>query len=369
MSQAPQPQLSFSGEGYPLFEYAPHGAARLPRVRLGQWPTPVEQVQLQHQGRSLKLWIKRDDRSGALYGGNKVRKLEFLFGDALARGKDAVWTVGAIGSHHCLATSIYAKSLGLKMRALHFPQPLTEHVRRNIRAIHATGAELTLLTRASLPAAIFRQHLRSWSLQRKGAAYFPGGGSSALGAVGFVNAACELALQIQAGELDEPDEIYVAAGTLGTLVGLWAGAKLAGLRSRIVGVRVIDKLMCNKLMGMRLASALLGVLHRSGFSVDSAWLDDPFTLLDDYFGTEYGLATPACSRALEVWKSHDLPSLEPTYTGKALAAVFDRYQDDKKILFWDTFNSQPIDSWVDACPPQAVSAPYQGYFLPSEPPA
>src|SRR6185295_14891536 len=116
---------------------------RLPRVRLTQLPTRVHR--LARLGASLgtdDLWVKRDDESGTLYGGNKPRKLEFLLGEALARGKHSVLTSGGIGTHHGLATTICARSVGLQTILLLLKQPLTEHVRRCLLLDQAAAAEL-----------------------------------------------------------------------------------------------------------------------------------------------------------------------------------------------------------------------------------
>jgi D-cysteine desulfhydrase len=96
----------------PLFERYPGLTGRIPWRRLGRWPTPLSPVAapLPCDG----LMVKRDDLSGEAYGGNKVRKLEFLLAEALARGCDGVITFGTAGSNHALATAIYARRLGLE---------------------------------------------------------------------------------------------------------------------------------------------------------------------------------------------------------------------------------------------------------------
>ena len=104
---------------------------RLSRCALASLPTPVHRLaELGRETGLSDLWIKRDDQTGRVYGGNKVRKLEWLLADALARGHRTVLTTGALGSNHALATTIYARELGLRTRLVLVPQPVTPHVRR-----------------------------------------------------------------------------------------------------------------------------------------------------------------------------------------------------------------------------------------------
>jgi len=99
------------------------------------------------------LWVKCDDRSGPLYGGNKPRKLEFLLGEARRRGRRSVLTFGGIGTHHGLATAICARQAGLRTILVLIPQPVTDHVRRNLLLDHAYGAELHLVPSVIAAAA------------------------------------------------------------------------------------------------------------------------------------------------------------------------------------------------------------------------
>ena len=189
----------------PLFEHHQQLACKLPYVALGEFPTPVQK--LDQMGKQLgleSLYIKRDDLNSKAYGGNKIRKLEFILGEALhARAKE-VLTFGAAGSNHALATAIYAKQLGLKSISMLVPQPNAQYVRRNLLKSYQCGAELHLypkipyikpLTNPIFLYQFFRHWLKSGRLPR----VIPMGGSSSLGVVGFVNAAFELEGQILRG--------------------------------------------------------------------------------------------------------------------------------------------------------------------------
>ncbi len=232
----------------PLFERFP-ATREIPHTSLATLPTPVQPAPaLASSAGVAELWVKRDDRSGEVYGGNKVRKLEFLLGDALAVGAKRVWTLGAIGSHHCLATTLYARALGLRTLVTHSPQPVTAHVRNNCLAVAAAGAELHLAKGWMLPVALATDNVRVRRHQVDLPTYFiPIGGSSPAGALGYVNAALEIDEQIRSGLLPEIDEVYVPVGTAGTLAGLVVGFRLTQRALRVVGVRVVDRVIVNRI--------------------------------------------------------------------------------------------------------------------------
>src|SRR5262245_8688701 len=128
----------------PLARWLPH-LHDVPRLPLTTLPTPV--APLERLARAAGIappWIKRDDRSGALYGGNKPRKLELLLGAAVARGRRRVLTFGGLGTHHGLATATCARAAGLATTLVLVPQPVTPHVQRCLLLLHALGAELHL---------------------------------------------------------------------------------------------------------------------------------------------------------------------------------------------------------------------------------
>lgn len=350
-----------------LFSRFPALADRVSHVSLATLPTAVEPLALDALPAGTRVFIKRDDLTGDTYGGNKVRKLEFLLGEALTQGCREVWTVGAIGSHHALATTLYARKLGLAVKVLHFPQPVTEHVRRNLRAIAAAGAELVLAERNAVPAAIVRRHVRDW-LTRKSvrSRFIPAGGSSEIGALGYVEAALELVAQVEHGELPRPDVIYVTAGTCGTLAGLHAGFALAGWDAlQLVGVRVVDKLLSSPRVVRKLSAAALAQLVANGASVPAG--AGPHVRFDHrFYGPGYGVPTPeALSARAQLAGVPGAPPLEPTYTARTMAALLNdlaRGRARGNVLYWHTFSSRPLDALVDAVEPEAMPEPYRRFF-------
>ena len=329
--------------------------SEIPRVQLANLPTPVHR--LDNVGRELgitDLWVKRDDLTGTLYGGNKVRKLEFLLADAMEKGHGEVWTVGAIGSHHVLATCIYARELGLGCGALHFPQPVTPHVRKNILALSSTRPNIHLLTRdQNLAPQEFGRLVSAWLREHPDVYYIPGGGSSPIGALGYVEAALELVQQVEEGVCPRPDRIYVAAGTCGTIAGLVAGFALADFDVELVGVRVVDLAVGNEARVMELVEAAWKTIGARA----AGTLAERFRLSHDFIGEGYGLATPAALQACEL-AALDHLTLEPTYTAKAFSAVVADAPGlaERTILYWHTLSGADLsgrtaDADLDALPP------------------
>ena len=329
-----------TAETHPILEIAP----RLSIVGLADLPTPVNLARI--EGRDIA--IKNDGTSGSLYGGNKVRKLEFLFGDALSRGFESVWTIGAVGSNHVLATSVYARELGLRCRALHFGQPPTDHVTNNLRAVVSQGTRLTLVSRVGLPAAIAAAWLDA-SIGAERSYTIPGGGSSSIGALGYVNAGLELARQIEAGEVSAPDVVYVAAGTGGTLAGLAVGLGLAGLSTRVVGVGVTERFVCNHATIHGLIAGMRVALRRAGFA--GRWSVAPWSLSWDQLGEAYGVPTAAGGDAIHAADETAGLYLEPTYTAKTFAALLadgrDGAHDGQNVMYWHSLNARPVDALTD----------------------
>ncbi len=324
----------------------------LPHVSLANLPTPVESLDRLGEELGIKgLWVKRDDKTATLYGGNKVRKLEFILADAVEQGHKRVWTVGAVGSHHVLATSLYARKLGLEPHALHFPQPLTEHVREVLRALSTTEPQLELIgSKHALPGAMIKSRVKEWLSRAENPYYIPGGGSSPRGVLGYVNGALELARQIDNGDLPLPDAIFVAAGTCGTLSGLALGSRMAELPCPIIGVRVVDKVLANPLVAASLANRAGKILADCGVEVPHIGPTD-ITIIDNQIGPGYGEATAQGTRALERAQKLGGLELDPTYTAKAFAGLLDFIEQSQKpltnLLYWHTLSSADLSPLIE----------------------
>jgi D-cysteine desulfhydrase len=327
-----------------LFEAFPTIAGRVPWMKLGDWPTPV--ARLSRLGVN-DLWIKRDDLSSAVYGGNKVRKLEFILAAAAGRGCRDLITLGGIGSNHALATAIFCRRLGLRVTLLLFRQPLTEEVRRHLLLMHAHGARMVL--RPTLGRAVASYYL-GMRLRHPRACFVFAGGSNPEGTLGFVNAAFELRRQVDAGELPEPGVIFCPFGSGGTLAGLELGVRLAGLSSRVFGVRVTASRLgpfaaATEGTAARLMERALVGLDREAPCAREIRRRPP-VVLHDYFGAGYGEATAAGLAAAQLMFEQEGIRLDPVYTGKTVAAVLDFCKNlgaaAGPVLYWHTYNSADL---------------------------
>jgi 1-aminocyclopropane-1-carboxylate deaminase/D-cysteine desulfhydrase-like pyridoxal-dependent ACC family enzyme len=328
----------------PLFARFPELEETLPRFPLGEFPTPVER--LSHLGHD-NLWIKRDDLTSPVYGGNKVRKLEFTLADALRRGCRQVITMGGIGTNHGLATAIFCREAGLACKLLLFHQPVNHHVKQNMLLFCAHGAELRYLKGVLRTGASL---LITQRLLNPGAYILEAGGSSPVGTVGLVNAMFELAEQIEAGVMPEPRYIFCPLGTSGTMAGLALGALLAGLSSTVMGVRVtmasvgpVD-IATSKTVENLMRKTWRLLKKRSPAIPDVSI--SPQHVIDDYVGQGYGCATRECRAALDLVREKENITLDPTYTAKAFAALLDYIEKppfkNAPILYWHTYNSADL---------------------------
>lgn len=334
-------------------------------TRIGSYPTPVRRLEDASTER-VELWLKDDGRTHADYGGNKVRKLEYALEQAAHGGARRIVTVGAVGSHHVLATTLFAKRRGFEVAALLVPQPRTDHVVANIRAAFGHGLDAWPLRagsrRASDVAAALRQ-VRSDDF------FLPPGGSSRAGVAGFVAAAAEIAVQVRMGVLPEPDCIFVPLGSGGTAAGLVAGVAAHGLQSTIIAVQVAGMVPA---FGVR---ALARHASRAtGNCLSRALARRLLRVETRFLGAGYGHPSPegrdATARAADLGLA-----LDPTYTAKAFAAALDLARRPGRTpgresgfvprnrplraLYWHTLSSVPAEDLLRGAPrenelPEAV---------------
>jgi len=353
-----------------LFERFPRLRHRLPWLELGSFPTPVEPMtRLGNALGATQLFVKRDDLSSRRYGGNKVRKLEFVLGHVAQRRSNTVVTVGAAGSNHVLATALHGADQGLKTIGIVVPQPPHGYVRRNLLAGWAAGCRFEPVA-GSVDA--IRRFAQLWteSLRTEGRPPYVlwAGGSTARGVLGYVEAALEIGAQVEAGLMPEPEVIFVPVGSAGTMAGLVLGCRLAGLASETVGVRVYERTMANAWAVAWLARRALALLRSLDRSIPRVSLSVPsIRVLHDYCGRGYAHSTAAGTVAMERVRDLEGLDLEPTYSAKTMAAFTDcvgsASQRRRPALFIHTYNSAPLDALVASCPgPEVLPGALQGYF-------
>jgi len=325
--------------------------ARFPRVKLCQAPTPLERLpRLTTALGGPDIWMKRDDLTGMGLGGNKVRKLEFLAGAALAAGADHLVTQGAVQSNHVRQTAAVAAKLGLACTAV-----LEHRIETNDSAYLNNGN--VLLDRmlgthleyrpggTDMQAAIEEVGAR---LQADGAKPYliPGGGSNATGALGY--AAVALELLVQANEMGlHIDRLVHATGSAGTQAGLVAGLHAMSSPVPVLGIGVRlprDKQEANVL---RLAQATATHL-----GLDSPVPPEAVKANCDYVGAGYGIPTPGMVEAVTMVARLEGIFLDPVYSGKGMAGLIDLirrgvFTAGQTVVFLHTGGSAGLFGYAD----------------------
>lgn len=337
---------------------------RLPKLSLASLPTPVNTQSVSAGNATHNLSIKYDNLTGALYGGNKVRKLEYIFPRATDRRRLRIATFGAVGSNHALATALYARQAGFECTCFLSHQVQTPQVGRILNAHLRNGTELVRY------GGSYHERIRILreSLWGRHTWVIPMGGSSWLGTIGFVAAGLELTEQIKRGEIPEPDRLYVGAGTMGTAVGLALGLAIGGLETEINAVRVSDRSITNASAMHALTVKVAAMMHKLDVLVppDLARRTN-IRLRDEFFGAGYAQSTTETDAAVRFGLDQLDLTLETTYTGKTMAAILSDMQltdaGELNLLYWHTYNSAPLDvpsrRPVDA---SALPAPFLKYF-------
>lgn len=340
--------------------------ARVPRVPLVSSASPLEPLrEVERRVRAEVsagassdpwLWIKRDDVADGLVGGNKARKLEYLLGEAHARGARAVVTSGRYGTNLGLAAADAARRMGLAATVVLAPAPVTEGVRRKLLALHASGAQIRF--HSTLAGAILDVGwLRLRAMLRPGAEtyYIPPSGTSDVGSIGYVNAFFELLEQTGEGGL--PDEIVIAAATGGTAAGLLAGMCLSGQwgRTRVRAVGVTEGWLQSEWLLRREARDTFRAVRDALDPSDRARaiecdFDSPsaLTYVRGYLAPGYGRSDPTVDGVIRLLRDTQGVELDPTYTAKAMRHFLDRARErlrsgdtKRRLLFWHTY--APVD--------------------------
>lgn len=291
---------------------------------------------------AASLWLKDDGVFGAGYGGNKVRKLEWLLADARAGRRRTILTAGGLGTNFGLATALYARQLGIATEIALVDQPRDEHVRAQLDRLRAAARLHFVHGRARATVTLGALALRATLRDRRRPCVWGPGGSSPLGALGYVEAALELAEQVREGELPEPVRVVVATGSGGTAAGLALGLALAGLRTRVTGVVVAHQLRLDEAAIARLARRAARLLTRRGaelppaVAIGSADLE----MSREFLGRGYGHPTAASQRAQRLAAEREGLALDPVYTAKGLAGALSVARGGgEPVLFLNTYDA------------------------------
>jgi D-cysteine desulfhydrase family pyridoxal phosphate-dependent enzyme len=312
-----------------------------PREALGSFPTPLQPLtrlarHLATRGRGPALWIKRDDLTGFALGGNKVRKLEFFLAEARATGADVLLTAGGHQSNHARITAAAAARGGLGcVLVLSGGEPAA--YTSNLALDRLFGAELTFVGSGAERMPALQARAETLRAAGRRPLLIPIGGSTPLGAWGYVEAARELADQLGRAGLAPAASLAIVHGSSsgGTQAGLVVGCRAAGLRARVVGVSADETRADLERLVTGIAAPLAAEMGLPPI------LAGAIEVLDEQVGAGYGVPTEASLEATRLFARLEGVALDATYGAKAAAGLVDLlrrgvFTTDDTVVFWHT---------------------------------
>ncbi|MCA1924113.1 D-cysteine desulfhydrase [Buttiauxella noackiae] len=312
-----------------------HNLTRFPRLEFIGAPTPLEYLPRFSDYLGREIYIKRDDTTPMAMGGNKLRKLEFLAADALREGADVLVTAGAIQSNHVRQTAAVAAKLGLKCVAL-LENPIGTQAENyltngNRLMLDLFDVEIEMCDALHSPDQQLEEVAERLEAQGFRPYVIPVGGSNALGALGYVESALEIAQQCEGAV--NVSSVVVASGSAGTHAGLAVGLEQLMPDVDLIGVTVSRSIA----QQLPKVEALQQAVAQS-LSVSA---NNPITLWDDYFAPGYGKPNEEGLEAIKLLARLEGILLDPVYTGKAMAGLIDgvaqkRFKDEGPIIFIHT---------------------------------
>lgn len=331
------------------------GLTDLPRESLGSWPTPVERLDRLSNHLGIDLWLKRDDLTGLALGGNKVRKLEFLLGDACKLGADIIITTGGSQSNHARLTAAACRRLTL--RCVLVLDRGRHPSNGNLLLDQLFGAEIDLIDDPDPATAAARMELIAESLRAQGHVPYiiPRGGSIPPGATGYLNMVHELTGQL-VGVGIRPTSLYVATGSCGTHSGIMAGRTACHGTWRVQGISVSRAKAQQEEKVKALSNAVLAWCGIEGeVSSEDIDVDDGFT------GDGYGIPTAETWGAIHLLASVEGLVVDPVYTGKALAGLLahvesGRIRRGETVVFIHTGGAPALFGYADEIPAALLSS-------------
>lgn len=308
---------------------------RFPRLELIGAPTPLEYLPRLSDHLGREIFIKRDDTTPLAMGGNKLRKLEFLAADALREGADTLISAGAIQSNHVRQTAAVAAKLGLHCVAL-LENPIGTRAENylsngNRLLLDLFNTQIEVCDALTDPAAQLDELATRIEAQGYRPYVIPVGGSNALGALGYVESALEIAQQCE--DAVEISSVVVASGSAGTHAGLAVGLEQLMPQAELIGVTVSRAVADQLPKVVALQQAVANSLELQAKADIILW--------DDYFAPGYGTPNEEGMAAVKLLAQLEGILLDPVYTGKAMAGLIDgitqkRFKDEGPILFVHT---------------------------------
>ena len=296
---------------------------KLPRVALGNWPTPVHE--LPHLSATLggpRIFIKRDDLAGLALGGNKCRKLEYVLADAQKKGFDTLITSGSSQSNFALQMASAARKLGMDPYLV-LVKGVHVETQGNLLLHNILNSTVTILE-VSDPSEMFttmpeKMNELADQLRSEGRKplVIPAGAFMPLGTAGWVSAAEEMSQQLKDQGITA-HYVVLANGSGGTQAGLTLGFKKLKLPLEVIGMSVLNEKTeaTNLVVSQSNETAML-------LNLDVAITSDEIMVYDDYIGQGYGIPTKECIEAIRVVAQSEAIFLDPVYTGKAMSGLID----------------------------------------------
>ena len=331
-----------------------------PRVSLATLPTPIVEAHrlrdvLGGTARCPRILIKRDDLTGLALGGNKARKLEFLMADALARRADVVVSSGATQSNHARMTAAAARAVGLDCVLVLSARSAEPPLQGNLLLDRLFGATIHFIRANPDPRfAVAADEVEKVAevvddLTRRGRRPYviPIGGSSPIGALGYVDGTREIQEQLE-GSATRVDRLYYASGSRGTQAGLELGARAFGAAYRLHGIAVSAGEDEKQRRAARLVNDAATLLELSVRV-------DPSELVTDqrFIGEGYGIPSAGCLEAIKLLARSEAILLDPCYTGKAMAGLIDDVRagaisPEETVMFLHTGGAPALFSQPDS---------------------
>jgi len=319
-----------------------------PFTKLGFFPTPLYKVEKISKELGIELYLKRDDLTGpSVFGGNKIRKLEFLMGDAIEKGASYVITYGATQSNHAMQTATAANKCGLKpiLYLVAVVPPDESDLRGNLLLDKLLGAEVHIIDLKpgmteedgdKLGYKMAKERIAELAREGKVCYDIPIGGSTPVGTLGFAKGFLELAAQLEDENIGKIDYLFATAGSGGTLGGILTGQAMLDYDTKVIGVAASPKGpgYVHKVAG--LTNDALGLL-----GLDKSISANDVAVDTNYVGEGYEIPTEASSEAIKYFARKEGIIIDPVYTAKTMSGLIDYVKkgiipQGSKVVFWHT---------------------------------
>lgn len=358
-----------------LLEAYPTLKEQVPYIAFANLPTPITQLTHISREYGTQVYMKNDALTGGydeqgnpIYGGNKVRKLEFLLAHAKSLGATKIATFGCVASNHAVATTVHAHRQGFdSVIAMLCHQPPSRAVQHNLLMHQAYETELHYSASNDIrrieTIAMWLDHVKR---DRQAPYMIPTGGSNAIGALGYVNAVFELVEQIKRGAMPAPTHIYIPIGSCATTAGILLGCKATGLQAQVVAIAVMPVKGTYFEQTVETLFKQTNDLLRSKDSSfpECTYCDTDLYIDQNFTGSGYGIFTREGIEAAEKILATESISLEGTYTAKCVAGLLAHIQKspEQVALFWNTYSGLDFSCYLKSLDYKHLPYCFHDYF-------